>query len=99
MGELPPAAPLSVAEHMGKGFPSRRRWRATFSLRQAALKDPQTGAVCTHDEIIQMIDEMLVACEKWLPQYVENGAMEEAKKRLENKTVPYRETKGFKLKK
>lgn len=70
-----------------------------FLLRQAALMDPLTGAVCTPDEIIQMIDEMLVACEKWLPQYVENGAMEEAKKRLENKTVPYRETKGFKLKK
>ena len=70
-----------------------------FLLRQAALMDPLTGAVCTPDEIIQMIDEMLVACENWLPQYVASGAIEQAKKRLENKTVPYRETKGFKLQK
>lgn len=70
-----------------------------FLLHQAALMDPLTGAVCTPDEIIQMIDEMLVACEQWLPQYAENGSIENAKKRLENKTVPYREIKGFKIKK
>ena len=33
--------------------------------------DPLTGAVCNPPEIWQMIDEMLVAQEKWLPQYTE----------------------------
>lgn len=38
-------------------------------LKQAALMDPLTGAVCTPPEVWQMIDEMLIAQEKWLPQY------------------------------
>ncbi|MBR6028712.1 MAG: alpha-glucosidase/alpha-galactosidase [Clostridia bacterium] len=62
-------------------------------LRQAALMDPLTGAVCTPDEIIQMVDEMLVAQEAWLPQYREEIAR--AKTRLAHKTVPYRPVKGF----
>ncbi|MEY8351759.1 alpha-glucosidase/alpha-galactosidase [Lachnospiraceae bacterium 54-53] len=49
-------------------------------LKQAALMDPLTGAVCNPPEIWQMIDEMLVAQEQWLPQYKE--AIMEAKKRL-----------------
>ena len=65
-------------------------------LRQAAMMDPLTGAVCTPDEIFQMVDEMLVAGEQWLPQYAEE--IQRAKARLENKTVPYREVKGFTLK-
>ena len=65
-------------------------------LRQAAMMDPLTGAVCTPDEIIQMVDEMLVAGAEWLPQYAKE--IERAKKRLENKTVPYRPVKGFSLK-
>lgn len=64
-------------------------------LRQAALMDPLTGAVCTPDEIIQMIDEMLVACEPWLSQYAEEIKL--AKIRLENKAVSYRPTEGFVL--
>ena len=40
-------------------------------LKQAALMDPLTGAVCNPPEIWQMIDEMLVAQEEWLPQYKE----------------------------
>ena len=43
-----------------------------------------------------MVDEMLVACEEWLPQYAEE--IKEAKERLKDKTVPYREAKGFTLK-
>ncbi len=62
-------------------------------LRQAALMDPLTGAVCTPEEIYQMVDEMLVACEEWLPQYKDE--IELAKKRLENKTVACRQIKGF----
>lgn len=64
-------------------------------LYQAAMMDPLTGAVCTPDEIKQMVDEMLVAGEAWLPQYKDE--IERAKVRLENKTVPYRYVKGFKL--
>ena len=49
-------------------------------LKQAALMDPLTGAVCNPPEVWQMIDEMLVAQENWLPQY--RDAIAEAKKRL-----------------
>ncbi len=38
-------------------------------LKQSALLDPLTGAVCNPPEVWQMVDEMLVAQEKWLPQY------------------------------
>lgn len=49
-------------------------------LKQAALMDPLTGAVCNPPEIWQMIDEMLVAQEQWLPQYKE--AITQAKENL-----------------
>jgi alpha-galactosidase len=38
-------------------------------LKQAAMMDPLTGAVCDPLEIDQMVDEMLVAQARWLPQY------------------------------
>lgn len=38
-------------------------------LKQAAMLDPLTGAVCDPNEISQMVDEMLVAQARWLPQY------------------------------
>ncbi|MCL2204853.1 MAG: alpha-glucosidase/alpha-galactosidase [Defluviitaleaceae bacterium] len=47
-------------------------------LKQAALLDPLTGAVCTPREIDQMVDEMLIAQEQWLPQYA--GALPQIKK-------------------
>lgn len=49
-------------------------------LKQAVLMDPLTGAVCNPPEIWQMVDEMLVAQEKWLPQYKE--AIRQAKENL-----------------
>lgn len=49
-------------------------------LKQAALMDPLTGAVCNPPEVWQMIDEMLVAQEQWLPQYTE--AIAQAKENL-----------------
>jgi len=49
-------------------------------LRQAFMMDPLVGAVCNPKEIWQLVDEMLVAQEKWLPQYAEPIA--EAKRRL-----------------
>jgi alpha-galactosidase len=49
-------------------------------LRQAFMLDPLTGAVCNPPEIWQLVDEMLVAGEKWLPQYKQ--AIKTAKARL-----------------
>lgn len=49
-------------------------------LKQAALMDPLTGAVCNPPEVWQMIDEMLVAQAKWLPQFADEIA--KAKERL-----------------
>jgi alpha-galactosidase len=49
-------------------------------LRQAMMMDPLTGAVCNPPEIWQMVDELLVAGEQWLPQYAD--AIAGAKKRL-----------------
>jgi len=49
-------------------------------LRQAMMMDPLVGAVCNPKEIWQMVDEMLVAQEQWLPQYAE--AIATAKERL-----------------
>ncbi|MCC8165731.1 MAG: alpha-glucosidase/alpha-galactosidase [Planctomycetes bacterium] len=48
-------------------------------LRQAALLDPLTGAVLDPNEVWQMVDELLIAQEKWLPQYA--SAIAEAKQR------------------
>ncbi|MFD0712809.1 alpha-glucosidase/alpha-galactosidase [Paenibacillus sp. GCM10027626] len=49
-------------------------------LRQAMMMDPLVGAVCNPREIWQMVDELLVAQEAWLPQYA--AAIAEAKQRL-----------------
>jgi len=49
-------------------------------LRQAMMMDPLVGAVCNPKEIWQMVDELLVGLEEWLPQYTE--AIAEAKVRL-----------------
>ncbi|MDQ0227705.1 alpha-glucosidase/alpha-galactosidase [Metabacillus niabensis] len=49
-------------------------------LRQAMMMDPLVGAMCNPKEIWQMVDELLVGLEEWLPQYTE--AIAEAKVRL-----------------
>ncbi len=64
-------------------------------LYQAALMDPLTGAACTTTQIRQMVDEMLIAQAKWLPQYAEE--IERAKARMAACTPDYRPVKGFKL--
>ena len=38
-------------------------------LKLAVLHDPLVGAICSPDEVWQMVDEMLVAQAEWLPQY------------------------------
>lgn len=49
-------------------------------LKQAALLDPLTGAVCAPDEIDRLVDEMLVAQARWLPQFA--AAIPDARRRL-----------------
>ena len=62
-------------------------------LRQAMMMDPLTGAVCNPREIWQMVDEMLVAGEKWLPQY--RQAISEAKRRLASgDLIPTKDYRG-----
>lgn len=59
-------------------------------LRQAMMMDPLTGAICTPPEIWQMVDDLLVAGERWLPQY--GAAIAAAKERRASKPrLPVRE--------
>lgn len=51
-------------------------------LIQAMMMDPLTGALLDPREIDQLTDEMLIACEEYLPQYA--AAIEQAKARLSN---------------
>ena len=48
-------------------------------LKQAALMDPLTGAVCSPPEVWQMVDELLIAQAQWLPQYGEAIAQARAR--------------------
>jgi alpha-galactosidase len=62
-------------------------------LRQAMMMDPLVGAVCDPPEIWQMVDEMLVAGEQWLPQY--KKAISDAKRRLASgRITPTVKSKG-----
>jgi alpha-galactosidase len=62
-------------------------------LKQAVMLDPLTGAVCDPNEISQMVDEMLVAQARWLPQY--KREIPKARKRLAaEKPLGTRTTKG-----
>jgi alpha-galactosidase len=61
-------------------------------LKQAMLHDPLVGAICTPEEVWQMVDEMVVAGAEWLPQYAE--AVPAARERLKNPKVKTREWKG-----
>lgn len=62
-------------------------------LRQAMMMDPLTGAVCNPPEIWQMVDELLVAQEAWLPQY--GAAIRAAKERLsKGKKIQTRDYQG-----
>ncbi len=66
-------------------------------LRQAMLMDPLCGAVCTPAEIYQMVDEMLIAGERWLPQYKKE--IERAKERRKGPNfIPPRAYKGIRVK-
>ena len=61
-------------------------------LKLAVLHDPLVGAIATPEEVWQMVDEMVVAEARWLPQYAH--AVEGAKDRLSRSTVKTRDWKG-----
>lgn len=61
-------------------------------LKQTVLHDPLVGAICTPDEVWQMVDELLVAQAQWLPQYAD--AIPAAAERLKNPKVPTRSWEG-----
>jgi alpha-galactosidase len=61
-------------------------------LKQAVLHDPLVGAICTPDEVWQMVDELLVAQARWLPQYAD--AIPAAAERLKTPKVQTREWAG-----
>jgi alpha-galactosidase len=61
-------------------------------LKLAVLHDPLVGAICTPEEVWQMVDEMVVAQAQWLPQYAH--AVPAAKERLSKATVKTREWNG-----
>lgn len=61
-------------------------------LKLAVLHDPLVGAICTPDEVWQMVDEMLVAQARWLPQYAES--IPAAKELLATPKVNTREWNG-----
>ena len=61
-------------------------------LKLAVLHDPLVGAICTPEEVWQMVDEMVVAQAEWLPQYAH--AIDAARDRLSRATVKTRDWKG-----
>jgi alpha-galactosidase len=61
-------------------------------LKQAVLHDPLVGAICTPEEVWQMVDEMLVAQARWLPQYAD--AIPAAAERLKAPKVRTRDWAG-----
>ena len=61
-------------------------------LKLAVLHDPLVGAICTPDEVWQMVDELLVAQAQWLPQYAR--AIPAAIERLKSPGVKTRNWDG-----
>jgi alpha-galactosidase len=61
-------------------------------LKQAVLHDPLVGAICTPEEVWQMVDEMLVAQAQWLPQYAD--AIPAARERLKTPKVKTKDWDG-----
>ena len=61
-------------------------------LKLAVLQDPLVSAVCSPDEVWAMVDEMLVAQSKWLPQY--QNEIDQALERIKKSTVKKKNFKG-----
>jgi alpha-galactosidase len=71
VGDLPLqcVASLSASVHVQRMAVQAAVTGDVTLLKQAALHDPLTGAVCEPEDVWQMVDEMLVAQREWLPQY------------------------------
>lgn len=67
-------------------------------LRQAMALDPLTGAVCTLPEIWQMTDDLLIAEEKWLPQYKEAIAQAKERQKSEKRLPTIEGYQGYRVK-
>ncbi|MBW5449088.1 alpha-galactosidase [Cohnella sp. CFH 77786] len=92
VGDLPlgPAAVCNVSISVQRLAVEAAVRGDDFLLRQAFMMDPLVGAVCNPKEIWQMVDDMLIAQERWLPQY--GDAIAAAKKRqAEGSRLPTRE--------
>lgn len=66
-------------------------------LRLAMMMDPLVSAVCSLDQIWQMVDEMLIAESEWLPQYateIELAKARWAKAEAEGTLIAPIETNG-----
>lgn len=63
-------------------------------LRQALLLDPLVGAVCNPPEVWQLCDDLLIALEKWLPQWKQEIKLAKARRKAADKDgtrIPVRE--------
>ncbi len=94
VGELPLACAASLSASVNV---QRMSVRAAVTgdvmlLKQAVLHDPLTGAVCTTEHVWQMVDELLAAQARWLPQYA--GEIAAARRRLKTARVPTRPPRG-----
>ncbi|KAB8130110.1 alpha-glucosidase/alpha-galactosidase [Gracilibacillus oryzae] len=95
VGELPlgPAAVCNVSISVQRLAVEAAVNGDDYLLRQAMMMDPLVGAVCNPKEIWQMVDEMLVAQQQWLPQY--QTAIEKAERRLkEEELIPTKDYEG-----
>lgn len=95
IGDLPlgPAAVCNVSISVQRLSVEAAVTGNDFLLRQAMMMDPLVGAVCNPKEIWQLVDEMLVAQEQWLPQYTK--AIEKAKENLSTESlIPTKDYKG-----
>jgi len=95
VGDLPPgcAAVLNASVNVQRLAVQAAVTGDDLLLRQAMLLDPLVGAVCNPPEVWQLVDEMLVAQEQWLPQYTK--AIADAKRRLAGgKRIATRDYRG-----
>jgi alpha-galactosidase len=82
VGELPPgcAAVCNVSVGVQRLAVEAAVHGDDMLLRQAMMMDPLVGAVCDPPQIWRMVDEMLAAQARWLPQY--RRAVAAARRRL-----------------
>jgi alpha-galactosidase len=95
VGELPPAcaATLSASVNVQRMSVQAAVAGDVTLLKQAVLHDPLTAAVCDPEDVWQMVDEMLVAQARWLPQYRQAFPAARARLTAAKRKSDYRGTK------